>query len=395
MSATGSSGPNVPGGSRSASTIAPIRSRMRRNPARVQLTPTRSSTSRESRTSTPAAIRNAAEDGSPGTSTSPSSSSSALPTVVRNPPCRHRPRARHGRAGGSQHPLGVVAARDGLDHGRRVGDEPGEQHARLDLRARDRKLVLDAGQRRAVDRERREAALARLDPRPHQRQRLGDPVDRAPANRVVAVELEARPLLERQPAGQQPHQRAGVADVDGSPGAMRVAQPAPADHDLLGARLDDRAELLHGRERRAGVGGVEVVADPHRLRRHRPDDRGAVGDRLVGRHREPPPQRPGRVEPDVHARATGNPSFADELLGAPRLVLAGDPQRDDALAHVGCRVQRHVGDVDARAAELERELRDHARSVRHRRAQLEQRAARELRLEQPAPVLGGGVVPRR
>src|SRR6478672_13645722 len=47
---------------------------------------------------------------------------------------------------------------------------------------------------------------------------------------------------------------------------------------------------------------------------------------------------------------------SDELLGAARRVLPRDPQRDHALAHIGRGVQRHVGDVDPRAAELEREL---------------------------------------
>ena len=50
------------GASRSPSTIAPIRSRIRRKPVRVQLTPTSRTTSREPFTSTPAAIMNAADD---------------------------------------------------------------------------------------------------------------------------------------------------------------------------------------------------------------------------------------------------------------------------------------------------------------------------------------------
>ena len=70
----------------SASTIACIRSRIRKNPDRVQLVPTDSSSRLEPGTSTPAAIRNAADDGSPGTSISAISSSSTLPIVVRTPP---------------------------------------------------------------------------------------------------------------------------------------------------------------------------------------------------------------------------------------------------------------------------------------------------------------------
>ncbi len=60
----------------------PIRWTIRRKPARVQLTPTPSSTRREPRTITPAAIRNAALDMSPGTVTGSSSSSSERPTSI-------------------------------------------------------------------------------------------------------------------------------------------------------------------------------------------------------------------------------------------------------------------------------------------------------------------------
>ena len=247
-------------------------------------------------------------------------------------------------------PLGVVAARDGLDHRRRVRDEPRQQHARLDLRARDRQLVLDPGERRAVNGERREPALARLDPRAHQRQRLGDPVDRAAADRVVAVELEARPLLEREPT------RAAAASACprcptsiGSPGAHRVAQPASADHRARRARCSTIApSVCTAASVELRVGGVEVVADPYRLRRHRADHRRAMGDRLVGRHRDAPPQAVRMGRSACSCPRHRESELADELLGAARLLLAGDPQRDDALAHVGRRVQRHVGDVDAR-----------------------------------------------
>ncbi len=59
---------------------------------RVQLTPTRSSTSRDPGTSTPAAIRKAALDGSPGTTTCSSSSSSTLPIVDVTSPLAERSR---------------------------------------------------------------------------------------------------------------------------------------------------------------------------------------------------------------------------------------------------------------------------------------------------------------
>src|SRR5690349_11595121 len=80
------------------------------------------------------------------------------------------------------------------------------------------------------------------------------------------------------------------------------------------------------------------------------------------------------------------------LPGAARWILTRDPQRDHALAHVGGGIKRHVGDVDAAAAELERELRDHPRAVGDRCAQREQRTAGELALEQAAAIGRGGVV---
>ena len=55
-------------------------------PTRVQFTPTPSSTSLEPETSAPAAIRNAADEGSAGTSIASSSSSSAFLIMMRCPP---------------------------------------------------------------------------------------------------------------------------------------------------------------------------------------------------------------------------------------------------------------------------------------------------------------------
>ncbi len=71
--------------SRSPSTIPCIRIKIRRNPLRVQLTPTSRINRREPPTNTPAAIMNAAELGSPGTRTRSSTSSSVLVTVTERP----------------------------------------------------------------------------------------------------------------------------------------------------------------------------------------------------------------------------------------------------------------------------------------------------------------------
>ena len=66
-------------------TIAPMRWAMRTKPLRVQFTPTPRRTSREPGTSTPAAMAKAALDGSPGTTSSSSVSSSVPATVTWRP----------------------------------------------------------------------------------------------------------------------------------------------------------------------------------------------------------------------------------------------------------------------------------------------------------------------
>ena len=82
---------------------------------------------------------------------------------------------------------------------------------------------------------------------PMRSQRVGDAVDGPAADRGVAVERERAALLPGEPARQQPHQRPGVADVDRPVGLARLAQPAAADDELVGALLDQRAERAHGR----------------------------------------------------------------------------------------------------------------------------------------------------
>src|SRR5205823_4359277 len=77
MSPTGSSDGTASGfSSKSATITAPIRCAMRKKPQRVQLSATRSRTTRDPGTTHAAAATNAADDGSPGTITSSSSSSS-------------------------------------------------------------------------------------------------------------------------------------------------------------------------------------------------------------------------------------------------------------------------------------------------------------------------------
>ena len=90
-----------------------------------------------------------------------------------------------------------------------VGQQPGEQDARLDLRAGHRQVVVDAVQARPVDGEGRKVPAGRLDHGAHGRQRPGDAVDRAAADRASPSSVKRRPSC---PASQ--------------PGSSRMSVPA-------------------------------------------------------------------------------------------------------------------------------------------------------------------------
>ena len=97
--------------------------------------------------------------------------------------------------------------------------------------------------------------------------------------------------------------------------------------------------------------------------------------------------------PPAPSTVTEWPSSRTSAARALGLLLAGDPERDRAGAHVRRRVQRHVLDVHAGLAERQRQLGDRPRAVGDDEPQLVQRAAAALGLEQPAAVLAGRGVP--
>ena len=310
-----------------------------------------------------------------------------LPTVVRNP-SPDRSAACDRCAGGGEHALRVVAA-----SGRArplwsaIGDEPSKQHARLDLAAGDRQLVVDAGERRAVDGERREAALACLDPRAHLRQRLGDPVDRPAADRVIAVELEARPCW--RPAS--PAAAASACRRCRRRSARRAPSPSRSPHPRItsspsAARRSRRA--ADRGKRRVGVGRVEVVADAYWLGRHRADDRGAVGDRLVRGRRYAAPQAVRMARSACSCARHRESKLADELLGARapparrRSTARPRPRSCPAAGYSAMSVMLTPARPSSSASCATTPGRFGTDD-----AQLEQRAARELRLEQPAAVV--------
>ena len=84
----------------------------------------------------------------------------------------------HAELGQSQ--FGMIARADRLDDRRdALGEQPAQQHRRLHLRARNRPRVFNRGEARALDLERRVAAIAGANPRAHPRQRLDHPPHRA------------------------------------------------------------------------------------------------------------------------------------------------------------------------------------------------------------------------
>ena len=100
-------------------------------------------------------------------------------------------------------------------------------------------------------------------------------------------------------------------------------RPTPAIRSWSARRrrvgaLDGRPERLDGGQGGAGVGRVEVTVDRGRPLRHRRDQRGAVGDRLVGRWAQPALQRPRGSN---LADATGSALAVD---GGDRVAEAAD-----------------------------------------------------------------------
>ena len=187
-----------------------------------------------------------------------------------------------------------------------IGEQPGQEHARFDLGARDRHPVSDPPKRGAPDIERRQPSLAALHRGAHLAKRLGHSIDRAAADRLVAVEHPLSPFLPRKPAGQESHQGSGISRVDHL-GALVLVQPGPPQPDSLDPQVDRARPVARGRlragpellHRLAGglcVGRVQIAGDLDGPLAHRRDERGAVADGLVGRRPELPSQRPRGIE---------------------------------------------------------------------------------------------------
>ena len=249
----------------------------------------------------------AADEGSPGTTTRSSSSSSTWATVIRSPSRSNGTRARRSMRSVWSRLTEASAT---------VVEPPANMPA---ISTQDFTWALAIGSSYSMPlssaprtvkggkRSSRASTLAPIAP-----QRLGDAVDRAAADRLVAVERPYAARLSREPARQQPHERPGVAHVQEPARRLerRVQAHAAEQQAVLALLLDARAERPHGVQGRARVLGVEVVDHRYGLVRHRSEQRRPVGDRLVGRGRVLAPERAGGVEADgrAHSLPTGKPS---------------------------------------------------------------------------------------
>ena len=203
-----------------------------------------------------------------------------------------------------------------------VGEEPGEEQARLHLGARDRKLVLDPVERARVDPE-RQVPVRRLDARSHRCERLGDPAHRPRGERLVAAELELLPRLPGEDACDQADERARVAAVD-----------------RLLRRLAGRA----GRRR-----GRAACPGPPRRPRRRARARRARSTACPPTGRSPGRPSPPRRSPRS-ARARCEIDLSPGTATAPRRLTAGATK----VTGSPCRAARAAPRPTPRSARSER-----------------------------------------
>ena len=343
-----------------------MRCTIRKKAVRVQLRPMPETTTREPGTSMAAATMKAADEGSPGTTTSSSSISSTCVT-------------RQAAVLGLERHVG--AAHAGARCGR--GSGPGsttvvEPSASIPaISTQDLTWALATGSGYSTptssaprDGERRKASVTGLEARAHRGQRLGHAVHGPAPDRLVAVERPRPPGLPGEPARQQAHQRAGVAHVEQAAGGL------------------ERGVQAHSADEHHAV-AVVLHPGPEALERARawtpcPPTAGSCGPppaRRTSRRTSPPGARstcraagcrcPGAVLRARSARCGvtlgyGEAERVDQLRGAGGLAVTRDPERHRPGAHVGGRRERHVHDVHPCSPECQRHLGDDTGAVGNR-----------------------------
>ena len=137
----------------------------------------------------------------------------------------------------------------------------------------------------------------------HQPERLGDPVERPPGERLVADQLEAA-RLAGEDAREQPDQGARVAAVDRAVWLVQGAQAAARDPQHVAVVGDGYAEAPHGGGRREGVLRAPEASDLALSAGNRREEQRAMGDRLVPRYGEVATDADRRLE--AHERQTSS-----------------------------------------------------------------------------------------
>ena len=200
--------------------------------------------------------------------------------------------------------------------------EPGEQYARLDLRARHRQLVRDRLQRRAAVHGHRRVAVRRLDLRAHHQQRHRDPIHRPGAERLVPGQHEP-PLLTGEDAREQAHECAGIAAIDRGVGFPEALQTDSIDANNVDVRVVHAGSQHPQRARsRLGVLRSAEVADLALALGECSEEQRAVRDRLRARHRDVADERRGRF--DAH-RPSRRPCPSARTARESRRRSAGSP----------------------------------------------------------------------
>ena len=288
--------------------------------------------SREPGTSSAAAIQNAAELGSPARAAPGAGAPRPALSVTRAPSRRSStPIASSIRSVWSRLGSGSTTRR------RAVGEEPREQHRRLDLGARDRQRVLDPTQRRAVHDERRRPArraasipapIARAAARSDRRGRRR--IDSSPSS------VKRAALLAREPAGQQPQQRPRVAHVDRPRRLARAPQPTPVTRTASRLRLARRRRARA--RRRASPACPPRAGSPRSAPRPRPSPRGAPRD---ARSTCPPAPTATRAAPPRRSEALrrhrhGSPQWATPPPSERRAAGARRPPSTLTAARPEC-----------------------------------------------------------
>ena len=196
----------------------------------------------------------------------------------------------------AQHPLGVIARAARLaQRGRALGLQPGEHQRALELRARDRQVVADAGQRAAAHAQRREDVAG---PRGSARPSIVAPIRRSGSatrriGRRVSEASPASSVSNGRPASSPISRRIVVPELPqsiGPAGAVQAREPDALDPRLVAGEHAPRPARA-APPRSTGCRRPGRARSPRPRRRQRAEQQRPVRDRLVAGHPAGPAQR--------------------------------------------------------------------------------------------------------